>query len=318
MNDYSWNLTPNDYIEHAATGKAHYSKNWDKAKQDAYNKAYYIKNKNRILARKQQLRAKQAGKELNYISNQASRIARDTANEISDAVNRDYAVTKFRNGVNDRIDAARDTAKNLSNRRTANRVRSGAENEFNDIQRTARRTASRTKSRVRNNIDLTRSRMNSGINSAKRNANNARYRAENEFNDIQRPASRTANRAKSRVNSGIDSARRTASNAARDTERRAKQAKNNLDAGIYSVQSDARNLKNKTRYKKDLAEINAKTTVRNAKYRANKLMNSAGNELNDLKSKTDRANKKLTNEINKKKRDRELKKLGVKSTKTIV
>ena len=67
MNNYSWNLGPDDTIEHAATGKAHYSKNWDKAKQDAYNKAYYIKNKNRILARKQQLRAKQAGKELNYI-----------------------------------------------------------------------------------------------------------------------------------------------------------------------------------------------------------------------------------------------------------
>ena len=215
MNNYSWNLGPDDYIEHAATGKAHYSKNWDKAKQDAYKKAYYIKNKNRILARKQQLRAKQAGKELNYISNQASRIARDTANEINDAVNRDYAVTKFRNGVNDRIDAARDTAENLSNRvnsgvnrarsnarnnidlarsrvnsginsarRTANRVRSNAENEFNDIQRTARRTVNRTKSNVRNNVDLTRSRVNSGINSARR-----------------------------KVNSGINSARRNVNNA---------------------------------------------------------------------------------------------------------
>ena len=278
MNNYSWNLGPDDYIEHAATGEAHYSKNWDKAKQGAYNKAYYIKNKNRILARKQQLRAKQAGKELNYIANQTNRIVRDTANEISDAVNRDYAVTKFRNGVNDRIDSARDTA-------------------------------NRAKSNARNNIDLARSRMNSGINSTKKTANNA------------------MNEARSKVNSGINSAKRTVSNAkrsvsnaARDAERRAKQTKNNIDAGIYKLQSTPRTLKNKARYEKDLAKINARNTVRNAKYRLNKALHQPKNITNtpvdNLRNSVDNVNKKLNKKTNKKKNS--VKDLGRKKSMYIV
>ena len=399
------------------------------------------------------LRAKQAGKELNYIANQTNRIARDTANEISDAVNRDYAVTKFRNGVNDRIDAARDTADRArsnarnnidlarsrvnsginSARRTAGRVRSNAENEFNDIQRTARRTASRAKSNARNNVDLTRSRvnsginsarrkvnsginsakrnvnnaryraenevnrarsnannnidlarsrMNSGINSAKRNVNNARYRAENEFNDIQRTASRTANRAKSRMNSGINSAKRTANNAMNETrsrvnsgvnyarnsvnrarsnaeneindirrtasrtvnrarsnannnidlarsrvnsginsaKRRAKQTRNNIDAGIYRLQSAPRTLKNKARYEKDLAKINAKNTVRNAKYRLNKALHqpkiTTNTPVDNLRNSVDDVNKKLNKKTNRKKNS--VKDLGRKKNMYIV
>lgn len=55
MNDYGWNL---DILQHAedvvdskgkrgstATGHAHYTKNWKKPQQDAYNKKYYQSHK---------------------------------------------------------------------------------------------------------------------------------------------------------------------------------------------------------------------------------------------------------------------------------
>ena len=56
VNQYSFNLdAPQDYLVHGKLG-AHYSKNWTKEKQNAYNKWYYKTHKDELAKKEQSTR----------------------------------------------------------------------------------------------------------------------------------------------------------------------------------------------------------------------------------------------------------------------
>lgn len=122
VNEYSFGLdAPQDaYLQHDKLG-AHYSKNWTKEKQQAYNKWYYEHNKEKLNYKKQRLNLSGAYARMDQRSIHDYRTYADTTRQVrTDALRSgDWAVSNY---------AAKET-------RWADKKRKGLQNEIGERQK---------------------------------------------------------------------------------------------------------------------------------------------------------------------------------------
>lgn len=71
VNQYSWNLdSPQDYLAHSKLG-AHYSKNWTKEKQNAYNQWYYKTHRDELAKKRAEYGVDDTSKKVSRLTQEA-------------------------------------------------------------------------------------------------------------------------------------------------------------------------------------------------------------------------------------------------------